>query len=393
MSYKPKEMIPLLKVFMPPVDEVLDALRPVLESGWIGEGPKVKELEGKFAERFDTTFVNAVCSGTVGLDLIAMLLDIAPGDEILMSPLTCTAGTLPFLRAGAKIVWADVDTETGNIDPNSVSQLITNKTKAVAAVHWGGYPIDMYRLRAAVSQGPGQYINIIEDAAHANGAYYHGRPVGVCNYGLGKHSDFCMFSLQAVKQMTSIDGGLVTTYKAEDYEHIRVLRWYGIDRRYRRKALTGHDDWEIMEVGLKGHMNDVSATIGLSQLPYLDENLEIRRLNAMFYDDKLMNVPGILSLPVPLHEQMKVGTKSAYYLYTIFVEKRDDFIRAMRDRNIHTSVVHVRNDKYAVFSEFKSKECLHNLEYCDKHQISIPVGHWVTSEDAEYIVEMIKKGW
>jgi len=387
-----RDVIPLLKVFMPPVDEVLEALHPVLESGWVGEGPKVVELEEAFAKRFDNPHVNAVSTGTMGLDLIAMAIGLGEGDEVITTPLTCSASNLPFARTGAKLVWADVDKETGNIEPYSVGKRVTPNTKAVVVVHWGGYPVDIGSLRQVLKDATDQYIYIIEDAAHANGSYYEGRPVGICNYGLGRHSDFSMFSLQAVKQINSIDGGLVTTYKAEEYEHIRVLRWYGIDRRYRKSSLLGHDDWEIMEIGTKGHMNDVIATIGLVQLSYLDQNLEIRRRNARLYDKELKDVPGILYLPVPLEKQEEVGTKSAYYLYTILVEDREGFIRAMRERSIHTSVVHLRNDTYSVFSKFR-KWHLPALDYCDKHQISIPVGHWVTPEDANYITEMIRKGW
>ena len=329
----------------------LNELRPVLEGGWVGEGPKVREFEIALGKRFKTPFVNAVNSGTMGLEIIASMIGLKEGDEVITTPMTCMATNEPFARTGATLVWADVDPQTGNIDPASVAQKVTEKTKAVVLVHWGGYPADITGIRAAVSKSS-NYIYVIEDAAHANGALYKGNPIGMCNYGLGNHSDYAMFSFQAIKQMTSIDGGAVTCYRAEDYERFRVMRWYGIDRRYRKESLLGHPDWEIRELGYKGHMNDVNATIGLVHLRYLDEVLKKRRRNARIFDEGLKGVSGVKRLPIPLEQQIKEKTISSYYLYTIQVDDRKNFVRALKDRGISTSVVHIRNDRYFVFRKF-----------------------------------------
>lgn len=387
-----REQIPIHKVFMPPVREVLEKLRPVLESGWVGEGPKVRDLEIQMGGRFNTQFVNAVNTGTMGLELIAQMIGLGPGDEVISTPMTCTATNIPFARTGVKILWADVDSTTGNIDPYSVAQLLSEKTKAVVGVHWGGYPFDIGLIRNMIQDTDlPQYVYIVEDAAHANGARYLGKPVGTCNYGLNAHSDFAMFSLQAIKHITSIDGGLVTSYRAEDYERLRVLRWYGIDRKYRKSSISGHADWDIAEFGQKGHMNDVAATIALAQLPYLEEILEARRRNAGIYDQGLKEASGIKNLPYPY--RLDADKQSSYWLYTIQVERREDFIRAMKGRGIDTSVVHVRNDVYSAFRRFNDDRHLENLEDYNLHQVSIPVGQWVSEEDAYYIVDSIRQGW
>lgn len=380
-------MIPLHKVFMP-IESIIEA-RKVLGSGWVGEGNRVAELEQKASELLENPFVNALNNGTMGLEIVCKMLDLGPEDEVITTPNTCSATNIPFARTGAKLVWADVDPLMGNIDPRSVAERVTHRTKAVVVVHYGGYPVDIERVRQALKSAP-HYIPIIEDAAHALGARYKHMPMGRCNYGTGQNTDYCMFSFQAIKHINSVDGGLLTCYRAEDYERARTLRWYGIDRKYRRLGCYGYWDWDIRECGFKGHMNDVAASIVAAQLPYLPQILRDRFRNADIYDNGLLGED--IELPIPVKEQWDSGTVSSNWLYTILVYRRKDFIRVMKERGADCGVVHMRNDIYPVFQGFRRND-LEGLEHYSQKCVSIPVGQWVTEEDAHHIVDMIRQGW
>lgn len=381
-------MIPLHKVCIP--ESAIDAVAEVLRSGWVGEGPKVVELEEKFSERFGTAHVNAVSSGTMGLELVAHLLDLGPQHEIISTSMTCSITNLVFARTGAKIVWADVDPITGNISPDSIAERITERTKAIVMVHWGGFPCDIEGIRRVADSSVYSRPILIEDAAHAMGAIYKGIPIGRCNYGTNRNTDFCMFSLQAVKHITAGDGGLLTSYRAHNHERLRVLRWFGADRKHRTlDPSTNYQEWDIEECGFKGHMNDISATIALAGLPQLTGILVSRQLKAIEYDEKLK---GIVKLPLSGMGLCKEGTASAYWLYTIRVKRRGDFIAHMKASGIETSVVHYRNDWYPVFKEFRYDN-LPDLDTYFNECVSIPIGQWVTAEEQEHIIEVIKRGW
>jgi len=388
-------MIPLHKVFMP--DEAAEAVAEVLESGWVGEGKKSEELERAFGKRFGTAHVNALSSGTMGLEMLAHFLDLGPQDEVISTPMTCSATNIPFARKGAKIVWADIDPLTGNISPDSIAERITSRTKAIIIVHWGGFPCDIEGIRRVVDASSHSRPIIIEDAAHAMGAVYRGVPIGRCNYGTNRNTDFCMFSLQAIKHINSGDGGLLTSYRAHDHERLRVMRWYGIDRKHRTvEPTTNYQEWDIDELGFKAHMNDISAAIALTGLPYLGQILWKRRKIADFYDSNfelmgLYNSTGIT--PPPRFSDLRAErTFPAYWLYTIRVERRADFIKYMRENGIDVGVVHYRNDWYPIFKEFRCDN-LPNLDSYFNECVSIPVGQWVTREQAEKIIDTIRRGW
>lgn len=201
-----QDIIPLFKVHMP--RSVEEPLIETLFSGFIGQGPKVDEFESKLNEYFDNQHVVTVNAGTSALQLALRLANIGPGDEVISTPMTCTASNMPILAAGAKIVWADVDPISGLISTDSIKSKITNKTKAIIMVHFGGIPCDIDGINAlAKNYG----IKTIEDAAHAFGSEYR-------NQKIGNHSDFVMFSLQAIKHITTVDGGLLLCKSKKDYD-------------------------------------------------------------------------------------------------------------------------------------------------------------------------------
>jgi perosamine synthetase len=214
------KQIPMFKVGMSP--DVNHDLLSVIHSGWIGQGQKVVEFEKELSLVFSNDKVLSLSSGTHGLSLALRLAGVGVGDEVITTPLTCTATNMPILQAGADIVWADVK-EDFNIDPESIEDLITEKTKAIIVVHWGGYPCDMKKIYAIVRKHIG--LKIIEDCAHAYGSSYLGHPMGDCYY-----SDYAMFSFQAIKHLTTVDGGALCCKFERDYKRGKLLRWYGIDR-------------------------------------------------------------------------------------------------------------------------------------------------------------------
>ena len=310
-------------------------------------------------------------SGTSGLHLALRLANVTHGDEVITTSMTCTATNMPILMAGAKIVWADIDPITGLIDPSEIEKKITDKTKAIMMVHFGGIPCDIKAINKIAKK---HNIKTIEDGAHAIGSEYEGVKIG-------NHSDFVMFSLQAIKHITTIDGGLLLCKNNDDYKRGKLLRWYGIDRDEKRKEFRCEED--ILEYGYKYHMNDISATIGLEQLKYIDEIISKHIDNQEFYDKELKNIKGVQIINKP------DNVKSSSWLYTLHIEKRDLFSVWMDKQDIMTSRVHERNDQHTALKE--SIADLPNVDKFNKSQVSIPTGWWITDEDRKYIVLKIKE--
>jgi dTDP-4-amino-4,6-dideoxygalactose transaminase len=360
-------MIPLFKVFM--AREVDAPLLATLHSGYIGQGPRVEDFELALAPWVGGRRPLALNSGTSALHLALRLAGAGPDTEVITTPMTCTATNMPILERGAKVVWADVDPTTGNISPKSVREKVTKKTKAVIAVHWGGYPCDLDELDSVCRA---YNLRLIEDAAHAFSAEYKGQKIGA-------RSDFTCFSFQAIKHLTTIDGGALVCESDGDYKRGKLLRWYGIDRDGQRQDLRC--EAEIHEYGYKFHMNDVNAIIGLAQLPHVERILALHRRNAEYYRDRLKDLKNVTLL------DYKSDRLSSYWLFTILVQNRDAFVPWMAEHGIMASKVHVRNDLHRAFAS--SKATLPGVDLFYGSQVSIPVGWWVMPEDREKIVEAI----
>ncbi len=359
--------IPLFKVFMP--ESVLEPVCSVLMSGYIGEGPRVEEFERQLGPWFDNNNVLALNNGTAALQLALRLANVGYQDEVITTAMTCTATNEPILAMGARIVWADIDPWTANIDPDDVERKITPKTKAIMCVHWGGYPCELDELNA-IAQKHG--IKLIEDACHAFGAVYHEKQIG-------SHSDFVCFSFQAIKHMTTVDGGALVCKSEADCHRGRLLRWYGIDRNEKRKDLRCEAD--ITEFGYKFHMNDVTAAIGIEQLKYASGTIEKHRANAAQYNKAFAELKSVWTL------RYKDDRSSAYWLYTIRVNNRQEFTEYMKKAGITVSQVHARNDNHTMFRDFKTD--LPGIDEFDTGQVSIPVGWWLTDKDITHIINTI----
>jgi perosamine synthetase len=359
----------LFKVHMP--KSVDKPLLDVLHSGFIGQGKKVDEFEKKLGLYFGNRKVLTLNSGTSGLHLALRLANVGHGDEVISTPMTAVATNTPILAAGAKIVWADINPITGLIDPQAIEKKITPKTKAIIMVHYGGIPCDIDAINAIAKK---YNLKTIEDGAHAIGAEYKGLKIG-------NHSDFIMFSLQAIKHFTTVDGGLLLCKDQSDYERGKLLRWYGIDRDEKRKEFRCEED--IVEYGYKYHMNDISATIGIEQLKYIDEIVGKHVDNQEYYDRTLQNIKDVVVIKKPNE------SKSSSWLYTLHIDKRDLFSAWMGKQGIMTSRVHERNDKHTAFKE---SQCdLPGVDAFNATQVSIPVGWWIAEEDRRFIASKIKE--
>lgn len=364
---KPQKIIPLFKVFMSPT--VDNPVTRVLHSGYIGQGAKVELFEKKLAFFIGNPYILTLNSGTSAIHLALRLAGVKAGDEVISTPMTCTATNWPILAAGASIVWADINPQTGNIDPISIKRSLTKKTKAIIVVDWGGYPCDIDAIKKYTGNIP-----IIEDAAHAFGTHYKGKMVG-------QSANFTCFSFQAIKHLTTVDGGALAVKNIKDYNRGKLLRWYGIDRESRSQ----HERIEIdvNEWGYKFHMNDISATIGLENLKHVKKILKAHRSNAQYYKTRLANLKNVrLLIEQP-------NDLSSFWLFTIKVQERDHFFEFMRKRNIMVSQVHRRNDSHPVVARFKKN--LPGVDEFTKEMICIPVGWWLTPVNRKYIADTIKE--
>ena len=354
----------------------IDLVTQALRAGWVSEGRMVKEFEQTLATRLGLRSPVAVNSGTSALHLALSLAGIGPGDEVILPAQTFVATGTVILMQRATPVYADIQPKTGNIDPESIRTKITPRTKAIMPVHWGGYPCDMDEINAIAAE---HGLTVIEDAAHALGATYRGKPVGTI-------SRFTAFSFQAIKHLTTGDGGALCCLEEEDYLQALRCRWFGIDRSNSKTTRLGVRDYEgISELGYKYHMNDVAAAIGLGNLEGFQKTLQRRQTIGTIYRQKLAAVP-VLSLL-----DYQDDRTHAYWIFTVMVERREDFVRKMSERGIPTSVVDLRIDRNPIFGG--QREELVNQAWFNDRQIAIPLHDALTEADVHTVIEAIRSGW
>lgn len=355
-------------------EAAIERVTEVLRSGWLNEGAVTKEFEEKLAAVLGVANPVTVNSGTSALHLPLVMCDIKAGDEVIVPPQTFVATGLVVLMCGATPVFADIDPNTGNMSPDSFEEKITERTKAVIPVHWGGYPCDLDEINEIASR---QEITVIEDAAHALGATYKGKPIGTI-------SRFTAFSFQAIKHLTTGDGGLICCPNGADAQQARTLRWFGIDRNKGVRSHLGARGYDIETVGYKYHLNNVASAIGIGNLADFPARLKRRREIGKFYQEQLQDIPGLQQL------DFKNDREHAFWLFTIKVENRDDFALKMADAGVPVSVVDFRIDKNSVFGGMSD---LPNQAEFNEKQISLPLHEALTDEQLDFIVSTVQLGW
>ena len=299
--------------------KAIDAVTKVLKTRWIGQGPLVEEFERKFGAQFAGRYPTlAVRAGTDALHLAYILAGLQPGDEVISPLFTCTATNIPLLYLGVKIVFADVQLETLNIDPVDVRRRITDKTKAIVCIHHGGLPCEMAELQAIADE---YGLKLIEDAAHALGATYRGQTIGSL-------SDFTMFSFAAVKSMTTGDGGILIMRDASMVDKARRLRSAGIDRKAKQ---AGNWENDIFEIGYRYQTSDIAAAMGLATLEEFDSVLALRRslLRAIPSKASWRTFLGLTLVGVGHRDRTH-----AAWMCTIMVERREALQKKLREHNV-----------------------------------------------------------
>jgi len=374
------DYLPLFKVQVNSQSS-LELLSEVFDSGYINEGTQVGLLEKKLSNYLNVRNLTLVNSGTSSITLALKCAGVGMNDEVITTAMTCIASNTPIINLGAKIVWADIDVNTGIISPIEVEKKITSKTKAIILVDWAGNPADLDEFEK-ISKKYG--IPVIQDAAHAFGATYRGDSIA-------KFTDFTCFSFQAIKHFTTGDGGALVCRKDKDSILARRLKWFGYDRD---SVKDSKGDWrgqkwdaDILanEVGYKFNLNNVAAAIGLANLSLIDKSLVRHRENARFFESVFANHSKISLLKIPDFAE------SSYWVFTLRLTveaaERDTILRNLNAKGIGAGLVHLPNDNYSAFSEFRT-ELPATRMFADS-QISLPCGWWINDSQREYIANTL----
>jgi len=363
-------------MFYPSVpDSAIQKVADVLRGKWIGQGNLIDEFEQKFSSVLHIPHVVGVNNSASAIRLALSIIGVGPGDEVVTTPMTCTLTNMPILEQYAIPVFADIQADTGNINPVSVAAHITKKTKAVVCTHWSGTPCDLKELHEVARA---HKLPVIEDASEAVGAQYRGSYIGSI-------SRFTAFSFQAVQILTMGEGGALVARRKSDAARARIQRWFGIDRVSRIPTTEGYYDFNITQVGYGYHLTNIQAVIGIESLRMLSKALNHREKIVSLYRKRLGNVHGLRLLPT-YNDRI-----SSNHFFTILVKNRKDFCRKLHELGVEVSIVHERNDKYKVFGGIRKD--LFGLNRFSKSYIALPTHLAVRLSDAERIISIIKTGW
>ena len=353
-------MIDLFRPYIP--QEAIDEVNHTLKTRWVGQGPKVDLFEKEFQDKFGVNYAVSLNSGTSALETAYDLIGLKKGDEVISTPLTCTATNIPLLHRGVKIVWADILEDSLTLDFSDVLKKITERTKAIVNVHLGGIESDIWHTS----------IPVVADAAQALGVF---------------NGDYTCCSFQAIKHITTGDGGMLICPNEIEYKKAKLLRWFGIDREkkiknnwqaYTQRQMT----FDIEVPGYKRQMTDIAASMGLGGLKVYDKVIEHRKNLFSIYKDNLKDLDGI---------KIVDGKNNTCWLCTVLVERRDDFAKMLFESNVDTNLVQVRNDLFKIFGGKRVE--LPVMNAIEGKYISLPIGMHVSEVDVNYICECIKSGW
>ncbi len=365
----PNFKYPLFKVHCP--KNIGKKIEKAMKNGEVAEGKFSEQFEIKFSKTFNLNPKKSVLlnSGTSALTLAYRLMNLKKDDEVISSPMTCPATNEPLYNSEVKVKFADIDKHTGNLCLEHVKKMITKKTKAIIVVHWGGQPADINGLRKIIKN---RDIKIVEDAAHALGAKHNGKYIG-------HHGDFVCFSFQAIKHMTTGDGGMLVCKNIKYANLARKLRWFGISRDY----IGNKWKQDIKISGYKFHLNNLASIIGIEQLKTIKNKINRHKLNGKYLDQNIKNQK------IRLINRLK-NTESTYWIYSILVDNKNKFKKFINNKGIRCDEVSFRNDKYTIFKKYK-KTSLPGTDYFDKHMVNIPVGWWINKKQIKYIAERINE--
>jgi len=345
-------------------ERILEEISDTLSGRWLGQGPKVDKFEKEFGKKFGYEYPLFVNSGTAALELSYHLVGLKEGDESIVPVLDCTAGQMGLLRRGVNVVFADIEKETFNISPEDVENKITNKTKAIVAVPLGGIPVNKQIFEIAKQHN----IPVITDAAQ------HQEPTEL-------EGSYICYSFQAIKHITTADGGMLCLKNEEEYKRAKLLRWFGIDREL--KVKKNYQAWEkremtfdIEEAGYKYQPTDIDACFGLAALPDLDEIIKYRKELVGQYKKNLKTL-----------NDVSVVAGGSCWLLGILSEKRDELAEFLKQKDIDVNMIHLRNDIFKILGGKRLD--LPNMNWVEPRYLYLPLNTKVTKDDVDYICDKI----
>lgn len=359
-----------------------------MDSGWVTLGPGTREFEEQFAKYTGAKYAVGLSSCTAALHLALIAAGVGKGDEVITTIFTFAASINPVLILGAKPVLVDIDEKTMNIDEKLIEAKITKKTKVIMPMHYGGYPCNMDAIRKIAKK---HKLIIIEDAATAIGTSYKSKKVG--NIG-----DMTCFSFHPIKNMSTGDGGMVTTNNKAFADRIMLLRLHGMSKEaWKRHTAAGSWKYDIVEPGFKYNMTDIQAALGRVQLKRLDGFIKVRKQYAKIFDRELSKIPEIT---VPIHSE---SSGTAYNLYTIRIDTshlsvtRDEIVELLKQEQIGVSVYYIPLYEFSYFQKhlkLKSSDYPH-ASAVYQNMMSLPLYPKMTIKDVDRVIhtlsDIIKK--
>ena len=365
------------------VDEI-DEVVATLESGWLTTGPRVEAFERRFADYIGAPHAVAVNSCTAALHLSLLAAEVGPGDEVITTPLTFCATANAVIHTGAAPVFADIDPVTMNLDPAAAAAAVTPRTRALLPVHFAGRPADVLAFGRLARR---HQLRVIEDAAHAVEAVAAGLKIGTT-------AEFTCFSFYATKNLTTGEGGMVTTASADAAARLRVAALHGMSRdAWRRYAQGGSAQYDVVMAGFKYNMMDVQAAIGLRQLARLYGMHDRREAICRRYDEAFADLP--LTLPAP----PDAGMVHARHLYTVLVDERlcgvsrDRLQAQLADAGIGTAIhfkaLHLHSyyaDRFAL-----RRGMFPGAEFVSDRTLSLPLSAALTDEEVDRVIEAVRE--
>lgn len=365
-------------------EEDIDAVIATLKSGWITQGPKIREFEEKFAKHVGAKYAIALSNGTAALHLIALALGIKKDSEVITTPITFLATANAVLYAGGNPVFADIDPANICLDPAQVIKRITPKTKAVFAVHMAGHPADLQALQKICSE---RNLILIEDAAHALGAKYKNQPIGNSNY-----SKAAIFSFHPVKHITTGEGGMITTNDGDLYEKLCALRTHGVVNQKDKFVSEYEGPWqyEMQTLGFNYRITDFQAALGIQQLSKLDMFVEKRRAIAKKYNNSFKQLDQII---LPSESQ---DAFHSYHLYVVQLKleqlkkSRKEIFEALRSAGIGVQVHYIPIPRQPFYKNlgFKTEDYPKSEKYYQS-AISLPVFPKMTDDQIDYVIRTV----
>jgi dTDP-4-amino-4,6-dideoxygalactose transaminase len=373
------------------INEVIDSLK----SGWITTGPKALKFENQFAEFAGSPHAVAVSSATAGLHIAYIASGLKAGDEVITTPLTFVSTVSMILAAGAKPVLADIDPNTLNIDPEQIKRKITRRTRAIVPVHFAGLPCDLDEIQSIARKSG---LIVIEDAAHALGSEYKGRKIGSI-------SDATVFSFHPIKNITTGEGGMVTSPRKRWAEEMALLRFHGMSKSaWKRYSKSGSPHYEIERLGYKYNMMDIQAALGIHQLKRLGEFNRIRARYAAIYNREFAPFPELILPRRPSYDHVH-----SWHLYVMILDTRrmkigrDELIERLQRENIGTGIHFQAVQEHSFYRKILGNQgkSLPNSGFVSKRILSLPLYPLMREADVrevagaviEIVMDNFKRKW